>query len=121
MWAEAHLIVARRDVLAVERWASDWLGRAWFAVGIGQRRPEPTLCEEVVRRATAYPSPHRLAVLAALRRVAPADENGRLDEAIEAVGTEAGEPPRLYAAPFTPVRAWRALDPWDSERVLFVE
>jgi hypothetical protein len=121
MWAEAHLIVSFRGVLAVERWASDWLGRAWFAVGTGQRRPEPTLCEEVVRRATAHPSRYALAVLAALRRVAPADETGQLDEAIEAVQTGVGEPAWLGAAPFTPVRAWQALDPWDSERVLFVE
>ncbi|MER7273472.1 hypothetical protein ABT369_03345 [Dactylosporangium sp. NPDC000244] len=58
--------------------------------------------------------------MAALRRVAPPRAYTLLDEAIDLLRQSQPAPPWLDAA-FVPVRALRAVDVYDSERVLFVE
>ncbi|WP_316783716.1 hypothetical protein [Streptomyces sasae] len=110
-----------RDVLAVEAWASGCLGEAWLAAGMMEREPEQTLCLEVVGRASTTPSPHGLAAVAALERVGPPDSRSMLGEAVEILAGSQPLPAWHAAAPHRPVRAWRAVDVWDSERVLFVE
>jgi hypothetical protein len=111
------------DVLDAELWAAGWLGHAWQDAGPGEpeREPERLLCLEVAGRALTRPSPAASAALAALRRVAPGGGHGPLDEAIAVLdGSQAA--PRWRDTPaFAPVRAWRAVDVWDSERILFVE
>jgi hypothetical protein len=118
---DAVVIAKRADVLEAERWASGWLGQAWVDADLGEREPERTLCLEVVGRASARPSPHGLAAVAALRRVASAGEESMLDGTVAILAESQPEPPWLDAPTFTPVRAWRAVDVWDSERVLFME
>jgi hypothetical protein len=76
---------------------------------------------EVVGRASSRPSPHGLAAVAALRRVAAPGELPLLDGSLEIL-SESQPPPRWLEIPaFEPVRAWRAVDVWDSEHVLFAE
>jgi hypothetical protein len=108
-------------VLEAERWASGWLGAAWLAAPLGDRTPEYTLCLEVVGRASTKPSRSGLAAVSAFRRVVAENEHKMLDETIEIL-TESQPTPRWSASPaFEAKRAWRAVDVWDSERVLFVE
>jgi len=118
---DAPAIAEEPDVLDAERWASGWLGRAWADAALGEREPEHLLCLEVVGRASTRPSPHGLAAVAALRRVAPAGEESMLDGTVAILTESQPTPPWLDAPVFTPVRAWRAVDVWDSERVLFIE
>jgi hypothetical protein len=121
MLRDAAAIADGLDVLDVERWASDWLGTAWVQADLGEREPEKTFCLEVVGRAGTRPSPTGYAAVAALRRVAPSGEEKLLDETVAIMAESQPGPPWLGAAQFTPVRAFRATDVWDSERVLFVE
>jgi hypothetical protein len=121
MLADARLITSRTAVLDAERWASEWLGRSWVGAGITEREPERDLCREVVERACTRQSPQGLVAVAALRRVAPDSEVTMLDAAIEALRSHVVGPAWLDSPRFAPARAWRAVDPWDSERVLFVE
>ena len=114
-------IAGTTDVLDVERWASGWLGEAWYAAPLGDRGAEHTLCLEVVGRACTKPTPQGLAAVAALRRVAAPGEQKLLDEAIDILTADQPAPPWLHAPPFEPARAWQAVDVWDSERVLFIE
>ncbi|BBH66645.1 hypothetical protein ACTI_33300 [Actinoplanes sp. OR16] len=118
---DAVTIVSEDSVLEVERWASGWLGAAWSTAGLGEREPEQMFHLEVVGRASTRPSPHGLAAVAALRRVAAPGEWSMLDGTLEILSESQPVPQWLEAAAFTPVRAWRALDVWDSEHVLFVE
>jgi hypothetical protein len=118
---DASVIADLPDVLDAERWASGWLGQAWADAALGEREPEHMLCLEVVGRASSQPSPQGLAAAAALRRVAPAGEESMLDGTVSILADSQPAPPWLDAPAFTPVRAWRAVDVWDSERVLFVE
>ncbi|XVV09179.1 hypothetical protein ACQP2X_30575 [Actinoplanes sp. CA-131856] len=102
-------------ILDIEEWASAWLGEAWRTDG------EHQLCADVVARASARPSPHALAALAALRRVAPPGERKLLDEAIGRL-FESQPLPAWFGVPaFTAVRAWRSVDAYDGEHVLFIE
>jgi hypothetical protein len=105
--------------LEAEAWASAWLGQAWVAAGLGERAPEGELCREVAGRASTRP--HGLAAVAALRRVAPDAELALLDETVEVLSRDRTPPPWTGAPAPEPVRAWRAADVWESERVLFVE
>jgi hypothetical protein len=106
----------------VERWASGWLGDAWVNAPLGVRRePVSMLCLEVAGRASTKPSPAGYAAVAALRRVAPESEHTLLDETIEILSQSQPAPSWLASPLFEPVRAWRAADVWDSERVLFVD
>jgi hypothetical protein len=97
------------------------MGRLWLNAGIGDRDSEQALCIEVIAGACQRPSPWGLAAVAALRRVAPETEATLLDEAIAVLCRQVAGPAWLGSPRFTPVRAWRAVDPWDSERLLFVE
>jgi hypothetical protein len=118
---DAVTIVSEDSALEVERWASGWLGAAWSAAGLGEREPEKMFHLEVVGRASTRPSPHGLAAVAALRRVAAPGEWSMLDGTLEIL-SESQPVPQWFASPaFEPVRAWRAVDVWDSEHVLFVE
>jgi hypothetical protein len=109
------------DVLAVEQWASGWLGRAWRDARLGDRDALHRLCLEVAGRASSRPSPAGLAAVAALRRVAPASVHALLDGTIKLLAESQPSPPWRETPGFTAVRAWRAVDVRDSERVLFVE
>ncbi|MFF4147743.1 hypothetical protein ACFY0A_42215 [Streptomyces sp. NPDC001698] len=110
-----------RDVLAVEAWASGCLGEAWLGVGMTEREPEQLLCLEVVSRASTKPSPHGLAAVAALERVGPPANCRVLQETVEILSGSQPLPVWHEAAPHHPVRAWCAVDVWDSARVLFID
>ncbi|WP_432973176.1 hypothetical protein [Dactylosporangium sp. CA-233914] len=118
---DAASIGHEERVLEVDRWASGWLGQAWLAAGLGERAPEHQLCLEVVGRVSGRPSAHGLAAVAALRRVAPPDEWSLLDGTIETLSAHHPVPPWFDEPAVEPLRAWRAVDVWDSEHVLFVE
>lgn len=117
----AEELVTEPDVLEVERRASGWLGAAWSAASMDEGQAKHQLLMEVVGLACAKPSPKGLAVLWALRRVAPVSEFGLLDEAIALLQQTQPDPSWSATPPFEAVRAWRAVDIWDGERVLFVE
>ncbi|MER5179104.1 hypothetical protein ABT009_12165 [Streptomyces sp. NPDC002896] len=108
------------DVLQAEAWASDWLGEAWLAAPLGEREPEERLCLEVTGRASTTPSPHGLAAVAALSRVAPQASRPMLASTVTILAET--QPPPVWhgAGDHRPVRAWRAVDVYDSERVLFL-
>jgi len=118
---DAVTIVSEDSVLEVERWASGWLGAAWSAAGLGEREPEKMFHLEVVGRASTRPSPHGLAAVAALRRVAAPGEWPMLDGTLEILSESLSAPAWFETPAFESVRAWRAVDVWDSEHVLFVE
>ncbi|MEH1125784.1 hypothetical protein [Micromonospora sp. CPCC 206061] len=118
---DAASLTSEEGVLGVEQWASGWLGRAWLAAGIGEREPERQLCLEVIGRASSRPSPHGLAAVAAMRRVAAPSEVSMLDGTINILSGSQPPPPWSDVPPFEPVASWRAVDAWDSEHVLFVE
>jgi hypothetical protein len=121
MLRDASATTERLDALNAELWASGWLGQAWAAADLGERQPEQTLVLEIVGRASGHPSPHGLAAVAALRRVAHSEQQSMLDGTVAILSESQPKPPWLDAPAFTPVRAWRAADLWDSERVLFIE
>ncbi|GGN20862.1 hypothetical protein FHR83_002068 [Actinoplanes campanulatus] len=118
---DAVTIVSEDSVLELEQWASGWLGAAWSAAGLGEREPEQMFHLEVVGRASTRPSPHGLAAVAALRRVAASGEWSMLDGTLEILSESQPVPQWSELPAFEPVRAWRAVDVWDSEHVLFVE
>jgi hypothetical protein len=118
---DAVSILSKESVLEVDWWASSWLGEAWLAAGFGEREPEFQLCMEVVGRASSRPSPHGLAAVAALRRIAAPTELPLLDGTVEILSATQPPPSWSDALAFEPVRSWRAVDVWDSEHVLFVE
>jgi hypothetical protein len=111
----------KTNVLAAEQSASIWLGDAWADAPLSEREAEHKLCAEVVARVTAKPSAAGLNAIAALRRVAPESAHALLDEAAKTLAQSYPVPPWSSAPPFEPTRAWRGVNPWDSERVLFVE
>jgi hypothetical protein len=117
----AHEVAGSRSVFDVEFWASGWLGQAWVDAGMSERNPEHLLCLEVVGRASSRPSPAGLAAVAALRRVAPPSEDAVLDSTIALLSEHHPRPPWVDEPAATPVAAWRAVDVWDSEHVLFVD
>ncbi|MEU4564325.1 hypothetical protein AB0F72_38585 [Actinoplanes sp. NPDC023936] len=118
---DAVTIVSEDSALDVERWASGWLGSAWSAAGPGEREPEKIFHLEVAGRASTRPSPRGLAAVAALRRVAAPDEWLLLDGTLEILSESQPTPEWFEVPAFEPVRAWRAVDVWDSEHVVFVE
>lgn len=101
--------------------ASEWLGQAWATAGLSQRNPESELCTEIAARVSARPSPPGLAAVAAVLRLAPPSAQASLDQAL----AEVAERFRLPAWSADPaqraVAAWRSVDVWDSERVLFLD
>jgi hypothetical protein len=118
---DATSVTSEEDVLEVEQWVSGWRGQAWLNAEIGEREPERQLCLEVIGRASGRPSPHGLAAVVALRRVAAPSEVMVLDSTIKILSASQPMPPWSDSSPFDPVRSWRAVDVWDSEHVLFVE
>lgn len=118
---DAPRIVGDVGGLDAELWASRWFGQAWLAAAMGEREPEHQLCMEVVGRASSKPSAHGLAAVAALRRVAPESEEKLLAGTVEILTESQPAPPWIDAVAAEPVGAWRAVNVWDSERVLFVE
>ena len=121
-----RLVRAARDLLTytdrleVEQWASGWLGQAWLDAPLGERDPEGMFILEVVGRCSTHPSPHGLAAVTALRMVAAPGEHKLLDGTIDILRESQPAPPWAEAEP-EPVRAMRAVDVYDSERVLFIE
>jgi hypothetical protein len=121
MLADARRAAQADSVLDVELWVSEWLGEAWVNAAIGEREPEHALRMEVIGRATNRPSERGLAAVAAMRRVAPDTAHRLLDGTIDILSEGQRRPPWLGAPGWTPSRAWRAVDVWDTDRVLFVE
>ena len=107
--------------LDVEMWASEWLGEAWLRAPLGEREPEQVLCADVARRALGRPSRQSLAALGALARIAPPDAGEALENATRSLLAAQVAPGFLRAAGWTPVAGYRAVDIWQSERVLFVD
>lgn len=122
MLRHARQITGSDDPLRAEVWASDWLGQAWLNASLGEREAEHQLCMEVSGRACTTPSPHGLAAVAALARVAPPADINMLTGTIDIL-TETQPLPAWHAAEpdWTPVAAWRAVDVWASERVLLID
>lgn len=98
------------------------LARSGLAGGAaGRAEAEQTLCLEVTGRASSRPSPHGLAAVGALARVAPASAHDALEDTVGILAESQPAPAFLGAAGWTPVAGWKAVDVWESERVLFVE
>ncbi|MEU1566567.1 hypothetical protein ABZ504_40320 [Streptomyces mirabilis] len=108
------------EMLTAEAWASSWLGQAWLDAPLTERDPEHRLCLEVVGRASTTPSPAGLAAVAAMERVAPPDSRPMLSGTVDILAETQPLPAWHTAQAHQPVRAWRAVDVWDSERVLFI-
>jgi hypothetical protein len=123
MLRDARRIIGLDDPLPAEVWASGWLGQAWLNAPLDEREAEHLLCMEVCGRARTKPSPHALAAVAALARVAPATDTRMLTETIDILAETQPLPPWHTAAKqgWTPTGAWRAVDVWDSERVLLID
>jgi hypothetical protein len=123
MLRDARRITGLADPLQAEVWASRWLGQAWLNAPMGEREPEHQLCMELCGRACTTPSPHGLAAVAALARVTPAADIKMLTGTIDILAETQPLPPwHAVAKPgWTPTAAWRAVDVWDSERVLLVD
>jgi hypothetical protein len=83
MLRDAVPITSLVDPLRAEVWASRWLGQAWLKAPMGEREAEHQLCMQVSGQACTTPSPHGLAAVAALRRVAPVAEITMLAEAFD--------------------------------------
>lgn len=118
---EARDIIELHDVLSVEAWASGWLGRAWSTVALTDRDTEHALCLQVTGRACTTPSPHALGAVAALARVAPAADMSMLTQTVAILAATQPVPAWHTAAAWTPSAAWRAVDVYDSERVLLID
>jgi hypothetical protein len=123
MLRDARQITGLADPLRAEAWASRWLGRAWLNASMGERDAEHQRCVEVCDRARTAPSPHGLAAVAALVRVAPAADIEMLTETIGILAETQPLPPwHTVAEPgWTSTAAWRAVDVWESERVLLID
>ena len=119
--ADAAPLLPLRDVLEVEQWASSWLGEAWAAGDLGDRDPDGGLCRDLAARALARPTASALAAVAALARVAPPSGRDSLQRAVLRLSGTVPAPAWLDAPAHRPLRAWRAVDVWDSEHVLFVD
>jgi len=120
---DARRITGLADPLQAEAWASDWLGRTWLNAPMGEREAEHSLYMEVCGRACTTPSPHGLAAVAALTRVAPVGDTKMLAGTVDILAETQPLPPWHTAAGpgWTATAAWRAADVWDSERVLLIE
>ncbi|WP_377273773.1 hypothetical protein [Peterkaempfera sp. SMS 1(5)a] len=114
------LHVSTGDVLQAEVWASGVLGAAWSAAGMTEREPEETLCLEVAGRASTRPSASGLAAVAALERVTPGRSRSMLRGTVEILAESQPLPTWFGEPEHRAVRAWCAVDVWDSERVLFI-
>ncbi len=109
------------DALSAELWAGEVLGDAWLEAPDRDDEAEQRLVAEVAEVATRKPSLYGTAAVAALRRIA--DEPGRaaLDAALETLRQSRPLPTWANDPDWTPVAAWRSMDVWGSERLLFVD
>ncbi|MDJ0343081.1 hypothetical protein QMK19_24520 [Streptomyces sp. H10-C2] len=71
-------------------------------------------------RASTTPSPHGLAAVAALARVAPEASRPMLTSTVTILTETQPLPAWHGTGDHRPVRAWQAVDVYDSERVLFI-
>jgi hypothetical protein len=121
---DARQLSGLDDPLTAEIWASGWLGQAWSDGGLGERQAEHLLCMQVCGRACTTPSPHGLAAVAALARVAPAADTSLLTGTVDILAETQPLPswhPGAGLSEWNAQAAWRAVDVWDSERVLFLD
>ncbi|MDV6244811.1 hypothetical protein [Rhodococcus opacus] len=118
---DARQLLEIDDVLTAETLASGWLGEAWSTAAVTEREPEHQLCMQVTGRACTTPSPHSLAAIDALARVAPAADRSMLTDTLHILAETQPLPAWHTVEPWTPTVAWRAVDVYDSERVLFIE
>jgi len=108
------------DLLAAQVAASEWLGRAWAARGMGDQAAESDLVHRVVA-ATSGSRSH--AAIAALHALATIADPVRRDDVVAGLGdVPAGRAPAWAIDPTThrpplPVSAQRWSDPWDANRV----
>ncbi len=86
-----------------------------------EREAEHQLCMQVTGRACSTPSPHALGAVAALARVAPAADISMLTETVALLAETQPLPAWHPGAAWTPAAAWRAVDVYDSERVLLID
>jgi hypothetical protein len=123
MLRDARRITGWDDPLQAEAWASGWLGQAWVSALLGNHEAEHQLCLEVCDRARMESSPHALAAIAALARVAPPGDTKMLTETTDSLAETQPMPPWHAAAEpgWTAIAGWRAVDVWDSERVLLID
>ncbi|MFD9950285.1 hypothetical protein ACFWYW_13920 [Nonomuraea sp. NPDC059023] len=77
---------------------AETLGQQLARPGVGEREAEHLLCMEVTGRASTTPSPHGLAAIAALARVAPATDLTMLAETIDILEETQPPPPWHTAA-----------------------
>jgi hypothetical protein len=118
---DARQLLEINDVLTAETWASGWLGEAWSTAAVTEREPEHQLCMQVTGRACTTPSPHSLAAIDALARVAPAPDLSMLTDTLHILAETQPLPAWHTVEAWTPTAAWRAVDVYDSERVLFID
>ncbi|RZI53495.1 MAG: hypothetical protein EOP16_02550 [Pseudonocardia sp.] len=118
---DARQLVEIDDVLTAETWASGWLGEAWSTAAVTEREPEHQLCMQVTGRSCTTPSPHSLAAIAALARVAPAADLSMLTDTLDILAETQPLPAWHTVEAWNPTAAWRAVDVYDSERVLFID
>ena len=118
---DARQLLEIDDVLAAEAWASSWLGEAWSTAAVTEREPEHQLCMQVTGRACTTPSPHSLAAVDALAQVAPAADLSMLTETLDILAETQPLPAWHTVEAWTPTAAWRAVDVYNSERVLFID
>ena len=118
---DARQLVEIDDVLTAETWASGWLGEAWSTAAVTEREPEHQLCMQVTGRSCTTPSPHSLAAIAAFARVAPAADLSMLTDTLDILAETQPLPAWHTVEAWNPTAAWRAVDVYDSERVLFID
>jgi hypothetical protein len=123
MLRDAGRSVAAANPLEAEFWASGWLGQAWLNADMGDREAEHRLCTELCDRARSAPSPHGLAAVAALSRVAPASDARMLAETVDFLSGTQPLPPWYDPAgmSWTPAAAWQAVNMWGSESAILVD
>lgn len=109
------------DALSAELWAAEVLGDAWFEAPDHDDEAEQRLVAEVAAVATRKPSLYGTAAVAALRRLADGPGREALDAALETLRQARPLPSWADDPDWTPVAAWRSMDVWGSERVLFVD
>jgi hypothetical protein len=118
---QAALIGGFENALHAEIWASSKLGIAWTKAGLGEKEPEHQLCMHVINQARATPTLHGLLALVALSRVAPATAVAPLSKAVNVLSKNELLPSWCSDTVWTPRAAWRAVDVYDSARMLLID
>jgi len=121
MMQDARALEGESSTLAAEIWASGWLGHNWLAAPVGDRDAEYDFLLEIVGRACNRPSSHGLAAIEAVARVAPQSGANLLAETVEILAKTQRPVAFDRSVQWRPVAAWRAVDVWGCERVLFID